>query len=123
MGSPAPPLGRSSCGTWGTESPGSAWGISTPKAERVFELDHNLPSGSWAGRGVSDHSPGPAGCAYDPPSKLVAYEGDDDKFELACTPCAGCGFDDPFARDLDSGDPYCKDCWCANGPHCLDHWD
>lgn len=115
MGSPAPLLGRSSCGTWGTESPVSAWGISTPKSEREFELNHNLPSGSWAGRGDSDHSPGPAGCAYDPPSKRAAYESNDDTFELACTQCAGCGFDEPFARDLDRGDPYCKDCWCAKG--------
>lgn len=115
MGSPAPLLDRSSCATWGTESPGSAWGISTPKAEREFELDHNLPSGSWAGRGGSDHSPDPAGCAYDPPSKRAAYEGNGDTFELACAPCTGCGLDEPFARDLDSGDPYCKDCWCAKG--------
>jgi hypothetical protein len=115
MGSPAPLLERSSCATWGTESPGSAWGISTPKAEREFELNHNLPSGSWAGRGGSDHSPDPAGCAYDPPSKRAANEGDADTFELACAPCTGCGLDEPFARDLDSGDPYCKDCWCAKG--------
>ena len=124
MGSPAPLLDRSSCATWGTESPGSAWGISTPKAEREFELDHNLPSGSWAGRGASDDSPGPAGCAYDPPSKrAAAYEGADHTFELACEICTGCGFVEPFARDLDSGDPYCKDCWCAKGPYCLNHWD
>ena len=118
--SPTPLPDRSSCATWGTESPGSPWGISTPKAEREYELAHNLPSGAWPGRGAS-HSPSgwstgsPAGCAYNPPSKRAVHGSYCEFGSLSLEECTGCGFEEPFARSLDNGDPYCKDCWYAEG--------
>ena len=106
MGSPLQD-GSSSCATWGAESPGSPWGISTPQAELNYERANNLPSGSWPGRGNDrDYSDSPLGCAYDPPHKRI-----DEGWEDACT---GCGFEEPFARSVDNGDPYCKDCWYAH---------
>ena len=118
--SPSPLPDRSSCVTWGTQSPGSPWGISTPKAEREYELAHNLPSGSWPGRGAS-HSPSgwetgsPVGCAYDPPGHRAVYGSYCEDGSSSLEECTGCGFEEPFARSLDNGDPYCKDCWCATG--------
>ena len=116
MGSLSPPSrpDRSSCATWGAQSPGSAWGISTPKARRDYELAHNLPSGSWPGHGANSETGSPLGCAYDPPSKRAVYGSHFAYGSLSCEECTGCGFEEPFARSLDNGDPYCKDCWYAH---------
>ena len=117
--SPTPLADRSSCATWGAQSPGSAWGISTPKAEREYLLSNNLPSGAWAGRGAGHDSDGwstnsPLGCAYDPPSKRAVYGSYCEEGSTSLEECTGCGFEEPFARSLDNGDPYCKDCWYAH---------